>query len=55
MNNVNVTNEWLQVRAYNAKMQPNWDAEKAAKAAAANRYVLPFQQNIIRSYFCVLF
>nr|ALS04816.1 ATP synthase E chain [Pseudodiaptomus poplesia] len=26
-----------EVRAYNAKMQPIWDAEKAAKAAAANR------------------
>ncbi len=26
-----------EIRAYNAKMQPIWDAEKAAKAAAANR------------------
>jgi len=26
-----------EVRAYNAKMQPIWDAEKAAAAAKANR------------------
>ncbi len=26
-----------ELRAYNAKMKPVWDAENAAKAAAANR------------------
>eukprot|EP00088_Acartia_fossae_P063038 TRINITY_DN7660_c0_g2_i1.p1 TRINITY_DN7660_c0_g2~~TRINITY_DN7660_c0_g2_i1.p1 ORF type:complete len:101 (+),score=39.70 TRINITY_DN7660_c0_g2_i1:43-303(+) len=26
-----------EIRAYNAKMKPIWDAEKAAKAAASNR------------------
>jgi F-type H+-transporting ATPase subunit e len=26
-----------EIRAYNAKMQPVWDAEKAAAAAKANR------------------
>jgi len=34
-----------EVRAYNAKMQPIWDAEKAAKAAAANREQLIYLAN----------
>jgi hypothetical protein len=32
-------------RAYLAKMQPIWDAEKAAKAAAANREQLIYLAN----------
>jgi len=34
-----------ELRAYNAKMAPIWDAEKAAKSAAANREQLIYLAN----------